>query len=52
MRKAEMERFANDVQTNDDPKVEVQAVGTDEATVVAFAGSKGFNFNSDSAPSQ
>lgn len=47
MSKAELERFANDVRTNDTLKAEAKSAGTDEAAVAAFAKSKGYDFSAE-----
>jgi predicted ribosomally synthesized peptide with nif11-like leader len=44
MSKAEVERFADDVRSNEALKAEVIAAGADEAKVSAFAKGKGYDF--------
>jgi predicted ribosomally synthesized peptide with nif11-like leader len=44
MSKADLERFAKDIRTNDALKAEARSAGTDEAAVAAFANKKGYDF--------
>ena len=44
---AEIERFAHDLAESEELRNEVKAIGADNAEVVKFANSKGYNFTMD-----